>query len=177
MLALAINSVRVPWDNGTVSHDFYHALLPKLAENGRVKGHSTLIHRQTEGCNCLYTKFCSAVYSLILYNTTSFCHAILQKCWKHFALRRLQWKTILSPPVPRPTPHLRPHDNPFFKRECGRDFKIKQTLNDLSQQWRKREKPKPAWISSEPVIGWCTTRWPHLGNGPTSQGSVNRKWR
>ena len=41
MLTLAINSVRVleypltcekSWDNGTVSHDFYHALLPKLAE-------------------------------------------------------------------------------------------------------------------------------------------------
>ena len=40
MLTLAINSVRVreyplackqSWDNGTVSHDFYHALLPKLA--------------------------------------------------------------------------------------------------------------------------------------------------
>ena len=37
MLTLAINSVRVreypltckeSWDNGTVSHDFYHALLP-----------------------------------------------------------------------------------------------------------------------------------------------------
>ena len=43
MLTLAINSVRVreyplickinSWDNGTVSHDFYHALLPKLADD------------------------------------------------------------------------------------------------------------------------------------------------
>ena len=54
MLTLAIDSVRVreypltckkSWDNGTASHDFYHALLPELAEY-------TAYYKLPVGCTC-----------------------------------------------------------------------------------------------------------------------------
>ena len=65
MLTLAINSVRVreypltckqSWDNGTVSHDCYHALLPKLAG----KSHQILL-KNRKGviyCTRMHGEYC-----------------------------------------------------------------------------------------------------------------------